>query len=367
MTIFNEKSSHLLDLKRMRIGESRNLDTGLRLNRNERVAPWPERFITDVFSNIPGYFLSVYPDLSSFYGKLAKFIGVDEDQLLVTSGIDGAIKTIFEICSVPSDRIGVLAPTYAMYNVYSKIFGTKLCEISYDPKTLKLDWDGLVDLIKSKPKVVFIPNPNQPVEDNLTLSQIEELLKFSSATDTLIVIDEAYYHFGCQSAVELLPKYDNLVVMRTFSKGFGLPSIRMGYMISNTHTMEVLSKTRFAHEANALNAKVAEYAIDNFHLVQTYIDEVVSSRIGLQAKLEAIGLKSYGYDANYLLIDLLNPRICAELAKRLLGEDVYVKSNFEEPWSQYMLITVGPADMMEKFYMITKCFMKENVDKELVG
>ncbi len=219
------------------------------------------------FAEKPDYFLSIYPDLTPLYRKISNFCSLKEENILVTSGIDGALKTIWEVSTRKSDKVGVLGPTYAMYSVYSKIFQTSLTEITYDPETLRLKWNDLIDFIKLKPKVIFIPNPNQPIEDNLDLNKIEELTKKAKDLETLIVIDEAYFLFGADTAIDLVNNYDNLVVTRTFSKGFGVPSIRTGFIASNEENMTIFSKTRFAHEANALNTAVVEYMLEYYEIV----------------------------------------------------------------------------------------------------
>ena len=176
--------------------------------------------MSNIFNQKSDYYLSVYPDLSNLYKKISQHIFIDESKILVTSGIDGAMKTLWEVICQPGDRIGVPGPTYAMYYVYSKIFNTNLTEIQYLPENRKLDWDQLNDFIDSKPRILFLPNPNQPIEDTLSIEQIDDLAKRTKINDTLLVIDEAYYYFGADTALQLTDQYKNLVVMRTFSKGF---------------------------------------------------------------------------------------------------------------------------------------------------
>ena len=362
MSIISNKNQHLLNLKRNRIPEDRNLTEGLRLNRNEKVDVWPKDFLMKVFEEKPDYFLSIYPDLTPLYKKISNFCSLKEENILVTSGIDGALKTIWEVSTKKSDKVGVLGPTYAMYSVYSKIFQTSLTEITYDPETLRLKWNDLINFIQLKPKVVFIPNPNQPIEDNLDLNKIEELTKKAKDSGTLIVIDEAYFLFGADTAIDLVNNYDNLVVTRTFSKGFGVPSIRTGFIASNEENMNIFSKTRFAHEANALNTAVAEYMLDHYEIVDSYIKQVIESRDSLKEKIRSLGIKCYGKKANFILIDLVSSDICRQTEAFLKENFIYVKSNFPKPWDKYILITVGPEHLMDRFFQKLK-LVKEKLFK----
>ena len=110
--------------------------------------------------------------------------------------------------------------------------------------------------------------------------------------------------FGSASAVDLIRKYENVVIARTFSKGFGVPSIRLGYLISNAENMNVLSKTRFAHESNALSNSVAEHLLDNYPMVEEYNRRVIAARNELKVTLAELGISAIGEHGNFLLLDL---------------------------------------------------------------
>ncbi|MAD48322.1 MAG: hypothetical protein CMQ53_03100 [Gammaproteobacteria bacterium] len=345
---------HLNKIKRLRIPENRDLSKGLRLNRNEKVEGWPKDFLINIYKSKPDYFMSIYPDLSSLYKKISIHDKVRESNILVTSGIDGAMKTIWEVYTKPGDRIGVPGPTYAMYSVYSNIFKTKLIEIPYKFDSFKLDRKKLKKFIDSKPKILFFPNPNQPIEDTFSLEEIKNLAKETHKNGTMLVIDEAYLYFGAKSAISLINKFSNLIIMRTFSKGFGMPAIRLGYMVSCKKNMEFFSKTRFAHETSSLSAAVAEYTLENFEIIENYNNEVIISRDKIKKIFTDLGCRCHGQLGNYLLIDLKTQKTYKKILKSFDKEKVYVKSNFSAPWNNCILITVGPFKKMRKFIQVIK-------------
>jgi histidinol-phosphate aminotransferase len=347
--MFIQKKPFLRNIQRIRIPENRNLDDGLRLNRNEKVDIWPNDLLTRIFSEQPAHFLSVYPDSSNLYKKLSKHINIDESKILLTSGMDSGIRTLWEIMTEPGDRVGVLGPTYAMYYVYSKLFQTDLTQIEYIPETLKLDFNQLNEFIASRPIMLFIPNPNQPIEDALKQDQLAEIARQTRKNNTLLVIDEAYFMFGSETAIDLIDEFENLVVLRTFSKGFGVPSIRLGYMVSNEENMDVLAKTRFAHESNSLKNVVAEYLLDNYDIVDDYVKKVIKGRAYVKEELANLGIWSNGEVGNYLLVDLENSEKCRKIVNFLNEKDIYVKGNFSAPWDKYILITIGPEELMSRF------------------
>ena len=358
MANYKTTNNHLKDLQRVRIPENRDLANGLRLNRNEKVDIWPEKFISNVFNEKHNNFLSIYPDLSNLYRKISEHLNVDESNILVTSGIDGAMKTIWEVATNPGDSVGVPGPTYAMYYVYSEIYKTKLTQINYLRDTFKLDWDQLYKYIDTNPTIIFLPNPNQPIDDTLSINQIEKIANITKDKDTLLVIDEAYYYFGAESAVALIDKYDHIIVMRTFSKAFGVPSIRLGYIVSNKTNMDIFAKVRLAHETNSLSATIAEYLLDNYYLVQEYNEKVIAARAIIKQRISDVNIVCHGDMGNYLLIDMGNNTFCKYIVDALNENLIYVKSNYQIPWDTCFLITLGPINIMEKFLSIFEKYIK---------
>jgi histidinol-phosphate aminotransferase len=360
--MFIQRKNYLKQLERIRIGEGRDLDNGLRLDRNEKVDVWPRQMLADIFLNKPDWFLSVYPESTRLYDKLARFHGVETSEIMLTSGIDGGLKTIYEIMTEPGDLVGVAAPTYVMYKVYAQMFQVQFKEILYT-KERTFDMEKFDEFLEQKPTVFFLPNPNQPIESSFTLPELEEFARMTLAKNCLFVIDEAYHLFGSVSAVELIRKYENIVVARTFSKGFGVPSIRLGYLISNKENMSILAKTRFAHESNSLSNAVAEHLLDNYSMVEQYNTEVIKSREELKITLADLGIPAYAKTGNYMLLDLENPVRAGEYARALRNQKIYIKGPWAAPWDRYVTITIGPLKVMERFIIATRQFCTQGSTK----
>ena len=354
--MFIQRKKYLSNIKRLRVSEGRDLESGLRLDRNEKVDVWPKATLEKIFLSKPDWCLSVYPETTNLYKKLANFHNVSEDEIMVTSGIDGGLKSLFEIMTEPGDLVGVVSPTYAMYQVYSKIYQVQLSEINYDEK-LQFGMDQFDEFLEKKPTMFFLPNPNQPIESCFSLNELGLMAKKMLAKNCLFIIDEAYHMFGSESAVSLIHEYENVVIARTFSKGFGVPSIRLGYLISNKDNLEVLSKTRFAHESNALSNAVAEYLLDNYELVEQYNRKVIESRTNTMSELEKIGINSRGIAGNFLLLDLQSENIAKEYVDYLKKNKIYIKGPWTGIYSKYVTITLGPVETMKRFLIETKNFI----------
>jgi histidinol-phosphate aminotransferase len=354
--MFIQRKQYLANLKRIRVSEGRDLVNGLRLDRNEKVDVWPKHVITDIFNSKPDFFLSVYPESTPLYSRLAKFHNVHESELMLTAGIDGGLKTLFEIMTAPGDLVGVVTPTYAMYQVYSKLFQVELNEIGYS-ENFEFDHSRFDEFLAKKPTMFFLPNPNQPIESSFKLSELEVFAQKTLAANCLFVIDEAYHLFGSDTAVELIRKYDNVVIARTFSKGFGVPSIRLGYLISNEDNMNTLSKTRFAHESNSLSNAVAEYLLDNYEMVKSYNQKVMEAREQLKIILGEMGIRAIGKTGNYLLLDLESEQKAKSFVDSLREQKIYMKGPWSSPWNKYVTITLGPLEVMGRFIDAAKVFM----------
>jgi histidinol-phosphate aminotransferase len=353
--MFIQRKNYLRKVARVRVSEGRDLDNGLRLDRNEKADVWPRQVLAEIFLSKPDWFLSVYPESTRLYQKLAAFHGVHEAELLITSGIDGALKTLFEVMTEPGDLVGTVAPTYAMYQVYPKLFQLQLEEIAYT-ENLKFGFEQFEDFIARRPMVFFLPNPNQPIESSFNCAQLEEFARKTLAQNCLFVIDEAYHLFGSVSAIELVRKYENVVIARTFSKGFGVPSIRLGYLISNRDNMDVLSKTRFAHESNSLSNAVAEHLLDNYAMVEQYNARVIAAREHIRTALAGMGIPAHGATGNYLLLDLGNAVRAKAYVAALRQQKIYIKGPWSAPWDRYTTITLGPIEVMERFVDATRAF-----------
>ncbi len=343
-----KKNKHLTNIKRMRVSEGRDLINGLRLDRNEKVDNWEPNLIENILKTYPECFHSTYPEITSLYKKLSNHLEVDEKQILISSGIDGAIKNLLEVVCDTNDNIAVFSPTYAMYQVYCDIFQLNLFPINYT-KNYNINEDNLNDFLNNDPKILFIPNPNQPIESCLSLRDIEILAKKCLEKKCIIVLDEAYFLFGADSSIPLLRKFENLVVMRTFSKGFGMPSIRVGVTIANDSIMSIISKPRLAHELSSLSIIIAEYLIDNFEIVKKNCERVIESRKYVSLELNNLGLVTHGSNGNFLLISFDSSDTAEVVVNKLRDEKIYVKGPWKEPWSNSITISIGPKDMMKRF------------------
>src|SRR3990167_9466969 len=208
----------------------------LLLDKNENMDSTYIALMQSVIADSCLSLVNQYPDCSLLYRKLAKNLQVSPDALLLGAGSDGIIRYVFEAFISPGDRVVITEPSFAMYAVYSQIYGAQSYKVGYIKNDcgLGLDMDCLLQTIHDKqPKIVFLPNPDSPTGTILSEDQIIQILKTAAEVDAFVLIDEAYYPFSDYTVLPLLQTFSNLIVARTFSKAWGLAGARVGYAVAN--------------------------------------------------------------------------------------------------------------------------------------
>ena len=271
------------------------------LDKNERTTPFPIDFFNELIESITPQELIKYPDQSTLYKNLSKFLALDSEYLLLVSGSDSGIKTVFDTYAQSQDCVVSLFPSYAMEQVYIKMFDCQSLAIHFD-YNLDLSIDSILNAISPNIRIVLIANPNQPTGQMLSFQEIEQIAETTSQkSDAIVVIDEAYIEFSNgKSSLPLVTKYPNLCVLRTFSKAWGLASVRLGYIAANPSLINQLQKVKSLLDINLFAIKAASLLIDNYHLVEHYIEEVKLSKQYIGSKLSSHNIEHFLGNANFV-------------------------------------------------------------------
>ena len=352
---------HLVGLNRTRVGIHENPRSSLFLHRNERVIPYDDhtiRLLQERLSKLPVHY---YPDLEVFYQKLAEWLSVGVNNLYVSEGVSGAIKSIIETIAGPGDNIVFPSPTFALYPVYSRMFDLECRSVGYTDD-LKLDMDKFYKTIDGNTAIVFLPNPNIPIEGTLSVHDISALAKHCSAKGSFLAMDEVYYGFGGPTAIGLMNQYDNIFIMRSFSKAFGLAGIRLGYVVGSEENVGYISKTRTGYETNAVSAEIASFFIDNYAVVDNYIASVKEGSAYLKAEFDAMGLEySGGTASNFIFVRMTDPEIVRQLDIYMKSKNIHIRAGWPPPFDSGFCVTMGPRECMEAFIKELKCFLNRKV------
>ena len=244
------------------------------LNQSERSDKF-SNILFEVFKqNLTQEDFMYYPNTKNFKEKICEFYNVNTENLFLSDGSDVGIKSIFETFTT-CGNIVTSEPSFPMYGVYASLYNCSYKGINYDVDTLEFSIDNMLSFVDDDTELIILANPNSPIGDYKTFEEIKPLLD----TGKIVLIDEAYIEFsGKESMIQYIDEYPNLIVTRTFSKGFGAAGCRVGMTFAHKDTIEPISKFRQMYEITGVSLKYCEFLLNNHHLVDTYIQEVVEEK-----------------------------------------------------------------------------------------
>ena len=272
----------------------------IRLDRNERVGPYPQDIIEAILSRLTAASLSQYPDTSSLYRKLARHTSLPCDRLLLVPGSDAAFRALAHVFVQPGDSVAMIDPSYQMYPVYTRMFGGIPARVPIQPD-LTVDFDDLVTTA-ARSTILWLANPNQPSGTVIPVDRILSLTRRVAGASTLVVVDEAYYPFSGATVIDNVMAHDNLVVVRTFSKAFGLAGVRLGFVAGTEAVVKALFKVRASFDINALAIVAGEWALDHPEIIASYVQETARSAEVLRTLAARHGLSAPLSATNFQLI-----------------------------------------------------------------
>ncbi len=319
------------------------------MERNERVDEFSKSFMNTLKKELTSFDLRTYPDTHLIYEEVSRWLKIKNNQLIIHEGADGGLLRVFEVFISGGDKVITCSPSFAMYPVYCQMFGAIHCPLNLKVK----DYDYFSELkkkiLKVKPKLVAIANPNQPIEAMLNIKQIEEICKLAKRLGSLVIIDEAYYHFNNVTAKPLIKKLKNLIVVRTFSKAFGVAGMRIGYTISNSKIIGLMLSIKPIYEINAFNMKLVRHLIKNIKIMRNYVKEIHKGRYLLNKFLNSKNIKMIGKYSNTVLFKLDSKKKVDEVIKYLFKNKFIVRPMTIDNDDRYIRATLGSSKIMIKF------------------
>jgi len=345
------KKPYLSELKRLRTGSYRSSAKGIFLDRNERFLPFDKKTSKALNKRLSKVKLNFYPDLEPFYTKLTHWLAVDRSQIFLTEGVSGAIKSLVECLTIPGkNNIVFPYPTFALYPIYCKMFDVEVKMVGYD-NNYKIKFQNLLDSIDNKTALVFLPNPNVPIEGTVELKKIKFLIEVCKKNNAMLVLDEVYYPFGNITGIKLINEFNNLFIMRSFSKAFGLASIRLGYLVGTADNIDYVSKTRTGYESNSFSTEAAAFFIDNESIVLDYIQQVKEGLKYLKNGLMELNIEfDGGKDGCFIFVNLHDYEKKNKIVNKLKEKNIFVRGDWPSPYDEGFSITGAPKKIMQKFF-----------------
>ena len=244
------------------------------LNQSERSQPIPQSYYTKFLRSLKQEDFAYYPNTKNFKEKICEFYNVKSENLFLSDGSDIGIKSIFETFTT-CGNIVTSEPSFPMYGVYASLYKCPYKGINYNKETRQLSIEHMLKFVDDETELIILANPNSPIGDYKTIDEIKPLLD----TGIPVLIDEAYIEFSKnESFIKYIDDYPNLIITRTFSKGFGAAGCRVGMTFSNPHYIENISKFRQMYEISGVSMKYCDFLLDNYHIVEKYINDVIEER-----------------------------------------------------------------------------------------
>ncbi|MBI1938720.1 MAG: histidinol-phosphate transaminase [Ignavibacteriales bacterium] len=296
-----------------------------------------------------GLHLNRYPDpyQTEIRKALSKYLNVHLDKLFFGVGSDEIIDLLIRIfCEPREDNVIICEPTYGMYKVCCDINNVEVKSVPLN-SSYNLDYEKIVAAINNKTKIIFVCSPNNPTSNLLDKNII---IKIARENNVIVAVDEAYADFaGDSSLINDITDVPNIVLMRTFSKAWGLAAIRCGYCISSEEIIRLLFKVKFPYNMNALTANAVLKALSNVEKKNDYVQIILSERERVYNKL--LGYKKIinviKSDSNFISFRVEKPK---EVFSSLEKSGIIIRDRSNQlNFGGYLRVTIGTTEENELF------------------
>lgn len=316
----------------------------IKLNTNESPFP-PSDGVLEAINRDSVAKLNLYPDplCKALKKKLAALYSVKDENIFVSNGSDDILNFSFmAFCNNTDHPVKFPSISYGFYRVYADLYG-----VSYTEVPLESDFSIRVEDYLRNDANVVIANPNAPTGLALSLEQIEQIL--AQNPDRVVLIDEAYVDFGAQSCVNLIDRYDNLLVVRTYSKSRSMAGARLGFAIGNPDLIADLEKIKFStnpYNINRLTLLAGEAAIDDDDYYVKNCKTIAEIREYTQNQLRLLGFECTDSKANFIFAksqEIDGKALYLELKRR----GILIRHFDKTEICEYNRITVGTREQMD--------------------
>ena len=337
-------------------GEQPNKSDMVKLNTNECPYP-PAPGVKAVIESMDADRFRLYPDptVSKLVEEIALFYGVEKEEVFVGVGSDDVIANAF-ITFFNSDK-PILFPdiTYSFYPVWADLYGVK-----YETPKVSADFKiNAADYYKENGGIIFA-NPNAPTSIYEPLSFVEDIMEHNS--DSVVIVDEAYIDFGGVSAIELTKKYENLLVVQTFSKSRSMAGMRIGFAIGNKKLIQAMQDVKYSINSYTMNMPSIMAGVESVK-DREYFEEtckkIITTREEAKKIMAEMGFEFPDSKANFLFVTHKKYDM-TKLFEYLREKNIYVRHWNNPTIKDYLRITIGTDAEMNKLYQAVKDFMKED-------
>ena len=335
-------------------GEQPNKPQMIKLNTNECPYP-PAPGVEKAMREYNADKLRLYPDpnCSVLVKELADYYKVNQNQMFVGVGSDDVLAMAFLTFFNSEKPIIFPDITYSFYDVWAKLY-----HIPFEKKPLDQDFRIKKEDYFCENGGVIIANPNAPTGVLESVEMIEEIIKANQ--DVVVIVDEAYVDFGGESALPLIEKYDNLLVVQTFSKSRAMAGMRIGFAMGNERLIRYLNDAKFSFNSYTLTIPTlilgAEAVKDDEYFKET-LRKIIGTRERVKTELKKLGFHFPDSYSNFIFAT--HEKVPAiEIKEALQKEDIYVRHFMLDRIDNYLRISIGTDEEMDRLLSFLKNFLK---------
>jgi len=327
----------------------------------------PSQKVMKILKNTPAKIISSYPEYNKLMVKIAEYCKVKPENIIATNGSDEGIQLAID-CTLEKDgEIIIIQPTFQLYDFYSQKTNGQIKKINFE-KDFSFPIKKLMKIINEKTRIVILCNPNNPTGKKIPKKYILKILE--KLKNGIVLVDEAYYEYSKETAINLIKDYENLLITRTFSKAFGLAGLRIGYLLGNENLIKILNKAKSPYNVNYIAVNAAIAAIDDSNYVNEYVEQIEKSKKILYKYLENQKIEFIKSDTNFVLIKFGDQK--ESVFEGLKNTNILVRDVSKQPMlNGFLRVNVGTVEQTNLFVkeldkIISKTILIFDIDGVLI-
>ena len=313
----------------------------LRMDTNTNVLgsnPAASEYLKNINPCLNGY-PNTYSD--NLRRELASLYGLDMENFTVGNGSDEMLNTAYTAFAEPGKTVCTMpCPSYSLYSYFIGLASAPLREVMLDEE-FQLDVDAMIGKGDANSGIVIMPSPNNPTGNCFRQKDIEEIL---AKHEGLVILDEAYSEYARRTMAPRVEEFDNLVVMKTFSKAYAMANLRVGYAVSNRKVSGMLNAVKVPYSLNSVSEGAAVAAVRDRDFIKRSVDIVEEQRPVLASGLRALGFRPFPSDSNFILAE--SPVDHAGLVEALKKKKVLIRDfGSKKRTENCVRMTVGTPEL----------------------
>lgn len=330
----------------------------LRLDKNEFNFPFPDDLLEKIKGSVSNYLIQAYPSTHRTGENAAQLLEHDNpNQILLTPGADYALKVCYESFLNQGDKVVLQSPTYAMNDVYAKIAGAEQVLVEHNAD-LSFNLGEFIDQAKLA-NMAILTNPNQPTGNVFSLDQVREACEVCLQNGVWLIVDEAYHAFSGVTCKSLIGEYSNLIVVRSFSKSYGIAGLRVGAILSQEENIHYLNKFMPVYSVNAFSLGILDVLVEYQSYFRDMHQSLCVNRDRIQEYFLKQGAMPFESHTNFVMVETGDKFSAAEYVSFLAKNNILIRGPWTRPpFKDAFRVTVSTEENINELCRVSDEFFR---------